>query len=126
MQDDIGFTPEQLTERLNKLLGGMDVPSWIVPSMGKCPECQGEIGLGSVRGLGWMMNAQHVGNFVVDVMCQHCHAGYELHYQKACPDLGSFLSVLVTGKGAPTSVPRHKIPATVNNLVEIMLKEKAK
>ena len=123
MQDDFGFTPEQLTGRLNRLLEEMGIPSWIVPSLGKCPECHGEVGIGSIRGLGWMLNAQHVGNFVVDIMCQHCYAGYELHYQKACPDFGSFLAFLVTGKWASQPVPRHKIPATVNNLVDVMLKE---
>jgi len=123
MQNDFGFTPEQLTERLTRLLSGMGIPTWILSGMGKCPECQKEIGIASLRGLGWLMNAQHVGNFVLDVMCEHCCAGYELHYQKACPNLGAFLAFLVTGKGGIQPVPRYKIPATVNNLVEVMLEE---
>jgi len=119
----IAITPQQLSDRLKSLVEGFGLPEW-ARKPGKCPECGKDMDERSVRAVLIRLNAQHYGNIAVEILCQHCRSGFELHYKKACGGVRDFVSKMLCDKidGAPPT-PHHKIPANENNLTDIMLSE---
>jgi hypothetical protein len=116
------FTVDEVTAGMRKTIDGFVLPVWLREERA-CPECKEKIPIEGIFGFGVKLNAQHFGNFFVETLCPKCHAGFEWHFQDACPDLKSFNKVLSYGTDV-TPVPHHQISSSKNNLMERMLKEK--
>ena len=121
----ITITPQQLSDRLKKLVESFGLPAW-ASKPGKCPECGETLDERAVRAVLIRLNAQHYGNIAIEILCPNCRAGYELHHKKACKTIRDFASkILQDDIEGSTPVPHHKIPPQENNLTELMLFEYA-
>jgi hypothetical protein len=115
-----------LDEKLKSVVEDMGLPP-LVAGQRTCTECEKPIGSESVRSFGLNLNAQYVGDLVVDIYCNHCRSGYSLHYRRTCSQYGDFLDLLQKDPGSLSSVAEHNIKPHENNLFELMnLEEKGK
>ena len=92
----------------------------------KCGKAMGAIG---VRGLSFRVNAQHMGDIVVELQCPHCDSGYDAHYRRAADSMTGFLKLMLAlaeteQEGEPWILPEpvnnFDIPPQDNNLLAIM------
>jgi len=118
----LSFPPDKVSERLHKAIDEWGLPQWIKKQLGNCPECKKPLSVYSIRGIGVKLNPQHIGNFCMDIMCEECHAGFELHGLEGARDFDGFLATLQEGLFSEF-VPHHHIPANVNNLSQMMIED---
>jgi hypothetical protein len=95
-----------------------------------CVNCKQKVGTVGVKGVGFRMNAQHLGDIVVEIQCPHCDSGYDLHYRKAALNITNFAEILLGIKlsepfpainSLPAPVNSFDIKAQDNNLVDIII-----
>jgi len=113
---------KDVSKQHEDLIKTFNIPEWIVKQ--KCSKCDKEIGYLSLRSIGLKLNAQHIGNFFVEVCCQHCNFGYELYLKDACKNIKDLVALLENYSwdlGAKMK-PDFLIPNSENNLVKDIIK----
>jgi hypothetical protein len=104
----------------------VDIPWFRLYSCAKCNKIMGAIG---VRGIGFRINAQHMGDLVVELQCPHCDSGYDVHYRMACKNITHFAHLLISAgtiDGNPLfgePVNSFNIKPQDNNLLSMILNE---
>ena len=122
MKIQTAMTPQApLEAKLNEIIEGMGLPL-LVKEGRECTECGKKIGVRNVRGFGLRLNAQHIGDLVLEIHCPHCNAGYDLHYRKSCWSYSEFIRALEEGLDIEP-VPAHRIAIHDNTLFEIAKQE---
>ena len=109
------FDSSKIREYHNTFLSTMNLPQWMPQCL--CVKCGKPLGLPSLRELGLKLNAQHVTNFFINVCCQHCSYGYELHLENKCKTLDDFINLLRQSDINDTFVGSHTINPRQNNLL---------
>jgi hypothetical protein len=98
----------------------MGLPVWVLAE--PCNFCKAPLKPISVRGLDWKMNAQHLGNIVVEIMCQECKAGYAKHYVDCCHSVDEFIQLLKSPT-MPVACGDESITHSQNNLMSVIYAE---
>lgn len=122
------FSPDKTRGKLEQLIGQSGLPKWILQDQdGKtrtCIECEKPLSWLAVRSVNLCMNAQHIGDIQVEILCQNCCASYFLHYRKECLD-GEKVSMVkmfvenLLGKNPQTEpVTMASITPAENNLAD--------
>jgi len=107
-----------------QLIKSYNIPDWV--SKQECPKCNKQLGFLSLRAIGLKLNAQHIGNAFVEVCCQHCCFGYDLHLKNACKNIGEFIDLLKSNKTNLKLEPDYLISNSENNLVKDIVKDISK
>jgi hypothetical protein len=102
------------------LIKTFNLPKWILKQ--NCSKCNKPLGCLSLRSIGLKLNAQHIGNFFIEVCCQHCNYGYELHIKNTIKNVKSFIYLLENDDLNPKMEPDYLIPCGENNLVKDIIK----
>ena len=105
-----------------KLMKSFELPEWIVGQ--NCTKCNEILGHLSIRSIGLKTNAQHIGNFFIEVCCQHCKYGYDLHMKKACTNVKDLINLLQSKAIDKNFEPDYLMSNSENNLVQNIVKEK--
>ena len=116
--DKISF--KDVKQPHENLIKSYNIPKWVVKQ--KCSKCDKELGYLSLRSIGLKLNAQHIGNFFVEVCCQHCNFGYEFHIEKACKNMKEFIDLLSNKDLDVKMKPDYLISNSENNLVKDIIK----
>jgi hypothetical protein len=113
------FDSTKIREYHEQFMSTMNLPAWIYEY--PCIQCHEPMGLPSLREIGLKLNAQHIANFFINVCCQHCSYGYELHIENKCKTLDDFISLLQSKKQGEKNeykfIGSHEIDKTKNNLL---------
>src|ERR1035437_6547998 len=121
---DISFKDVNLPHE--NMIKSFQIPEWIVKQ--KCTKCDKELGHLSLRSIGLKLNAKDIGNFFVEVCCQHCSYGYELHIKNACKNIKKdFIDLLddfyLDFRPLIKIEPDYSIPNDENNLVKKIIED---
>lgn len=81
-----------------------------------CVKCNINVGTVGVKGVGFRMNAQHLGDIVIEIQCPHCNSGYDIHYRKASESITEFARILLgTSLSETLDSGLSRLPAPINN-----------
>ena len=106
-----------------KELEKIGIPEWIKKV--KCPFCNKDVSLRSIRSFGLKLNARNVGDFFVEIMCDSCSKMDTLYFRKEVEDIDDLCSLLKETKSPKTEpfVEEKMYNMNYNNIIEKMIKE---
>ena len=103
-----------------KLISSFNLPKWILKQ--NCSKCEKPLGYLSLRSVGLKLNAQHIGNVVIEVCCQHCNYSYDLHIINGCKNIKGLIDLLTNDNLNPKMEPGYLMSGSKNNLVKDIIK----
>jgi hypothetical protein len=118
--DDKNISFKDVSKQHEKLIKSFNLPKWVLKQ--NCSKCNKPLSCLSLRSIGLKLNAQHIGNFFIEVCCQHCNYGYELHMKNTIKDIKSFIYFLKNDDLDPKMEPDYLISNSENNLVKDIIK----
>lgn len=118
-ETDISF--KDVSKQHENLIKRFQLPRWIIEQ--NCTKCNKTLGYLSIRSIGVKINAQHIGNFFIEVCCIHCKYGYELHIKRICSNIGDFINLLTNACFHAKMEPDYLIPNNENNLVQNIVRD---
>jgi hypothetical protein len=102
-------------------LKNWDIPAFVANI--KCPFCNTDMPLRSIRSIALKLNARNLGDIAVEVFCPHCSKMDTVYFRKAADCVDAFFSLL-TGGYAPLTEPiieEEMYKLQYNNVVEKMM-----
>ena len=115
--------PSEISDFHEASISKLDLPEWIAAI--KCPFCQKELPMRSIRTVGMKFNARNMGDIVVEVLCDDCSKMDTLYFREQC-DIPKFINLL-SGVHSPSSDPvieEEMFTLNYNNLLEDMASER--
>lgn len=110
------FTQEDLQPTHDAILKKMAIPDWMGDF--KCTQCESQMSTRQIRGIRLAMNAHHMRDFIIELMCDKCKATYDLHAREACRTLADFIKIISSDQNPNLDlVPGYEIPNSANNLI---------
>jgi len=129
--EDSIFRPSETRRKLEEMVSGAGLPAWLVEcrdgSRRACIACGEPLTMVAVRSVSLCLNAQHIGDVQVEVLCQACHVSYLLHYRKAClaapdkPITMRFCGAMLGSRPEAEPVPMSLIGSSENNLADAIV-----
>lgn len=124
------FNPDATHRKLEEMITHFHLPAWVTTKLDgtkrKCLVCDAELQPVTVRGISMCLNAQHIGDTQVEIMCSLCYASYFLHFRKACSNTSEFCNMLLVGAPKTEPVLMTKIGPTENNLADAIITDERK
>lgn len=103
-----------------KELQKIGIPKW---ANVKCPFCNKELPLRSVRSISLKLNTRNMGDVMVEVFCVYCSKMDTVYFRKAAEDINKFVGLLIQNYTPETEpiVEEKMYKMQYNNVVEKML-----
>jgi hypothetical protein len=122
------FCSSAVHNKMKEILNDFQIPDWILNSSLDtkpriCSYCDKNLSLESIRGINICLNAQHLGDIQVEILCLHCNSSYYLQYRKACSSMNDFINALTGEQPLHKPVLLSDIKPSENNLGEIIIEE---
>lgn len=120
------FCSDSTHKKMNEILDNFGIPDWILHdsnnSQRKCNYCSEDFTLESIRGINICLNAQHIGDIQVEILCQSCSGSYFLHFKKECGNILDFSKSLLKSKLSNNNpVLLSDIKPSENNLSDLLI-----
>jgi hypothetical protein len=111
---------DKILEFHEKTLETFEIPKWMRV---KCPFCQKELPLRSIRSVSLKLNARNIGDIALEVLCIYCSKMDTLYFKSEAGNISSFIEIL-SGNKEPNSVPvleETMYKMGYNNVMEKMI-----
>ena len=113
---------ENVSDLHNKKIEEMGVPKWMNL---KCPYCNKEQPLRSIRSFGVKLNSRNIGDFFVEVCCYDCKASNTLYFRSEVKTINDAIELLTNREPLSNPVIEEDMYSKkYNNLVEWGIKRK--
>jgi hypothetical protein len=96
------------------------IPKWMNV---KCPFCNKELPLRSIRSIGFKLNTRNMGDIILEVMCDSCSKMDTVYFHKQVESVKDFIPFL-TGEKVPSSesiIEEKMYKMQYNNVVDKMM-----
>lgn len=121
------FCPTSVNKKLDEVVSEFGLPEWIFKDKNgqerKCSICQGNICPTSVRGINLCLNAQHIGDIQIEILCRVCSSSYFLHFRKECKNVLEFSSHILGKTPNSDPVMMTEIDPSENNIAEAIVED---
>lgn len=111
---------DKILEFHEKTLETFEIPKWM---RAKCPFCQKELPLRSIRSVSFKLNARNLGDIALEVLCIYCSKMDTLYFKSEAGDITGFTDIL-KGIKEPQSTPfieETMYKMGYNNIMEKMI-----
>ncbi len=119
------FNPVATNKKLGEMITSFHLPSWITTgtdgTQRQCLLCEADLTPSAVRTVSLCLNAQHIGDIQVEILCPACYASYFLHFRKVCTKTSEFCFALLGSVPKADPVPLTKIGPSENNLADAIV-----
>ena len=103
--------PSDVLDFQEKELQKMNIPKWMNV---KCPFCNKELPLRSIRSVSLKFNTRNLGDVVLEVLCDDCSKMDYLYFREGITDISSFCSLLLDNK-----IPLDSSPILENDMYNL-------
>ena len=108
-----------VSELHEKIMSDMEIPEWMNI---RCPYCDKELPLRSIRCVGIKFNTRNLGDIVIEVLCDTCQQMDTVYFKGEINKLTDFIA-FITGENSPKSKPileKDMYAMQYNNVLEKM------
>lgn len=85
--------PNDVSDFHKILMAEMNLPKWIKKI--KCPFCNKELSLISIRNIQLCLNTRNFGDIAVEVLCNDCSKMDTLYFRKGAENISDFINHLM-------------------------------
>ena len=123
--EDSMFNAQATQKKLSEMADAFMLPQWMLRnpdgSKRQCLTCKGDLNPSCVRAVTLCLNAQHIGDIQLEILCQSCYNCYFLHIRKACSKITDFCASLLGDTPKTDLVPMQSIGTDDNNLADAIV-----
>ena len=112
-----------ITEFHESQVKQMNLPEWIRNI--KCPFCNKEMPLRSIRNISLCLNARNFGEIAIEVLCDECVKMDTIYFRteiKTMPEFVSFLESDIIKSDVNSLLEEEMYKANYNNIIAKMIK----